>query len=621
MIRGAIPKLLVWSVCAPLLVAQTPTLTTVAGATPEVVRGFSGDGGPAVGTALALANVQNECDPLRFEQTSHVFADPAGNIYLADSNNQRIRRISPQGTITTIAGTGERPAINARCEPTSAVGDGGPARDARLFNPSDVILHPSGSLIVADQQNNRIRQISPSGVITTIAGNGQHNLYAPGIPATASPMDWPSSLAVDASGAIYFAELHGNRVAKIGSDGRLATVAGTAFPGSAGDGSQATAAQLRKPAGIAVDRAGNVYIADTGNHRVRKVGSDGVITTVAGTGQAGYSGDGGLADSAMLNTPMDVKVDSRGQIYIADSGNHRVRRIDASGTITTVAGTGEPGRGSDFAAAMASSLNSPCAIAVDSKDNLYVVDWQNYLVRKITFGSEPALAPGGIVNGASFAPFPAAVAPGSIVAIFGLNLTASTVVTQEARWPTELAGIAVEVNGRPIPLYSISPAQLTGQLPWDLEPGTATAVIKTPAGASNAVAVTIAAAAPGIFQLGGTGRAAATNQDGVTVNSPDNPESRGNVISVYLTGLGAVSPDVEAGQPTPLDRLFRAMAAFSATIGGVDAEVQFLGLTPGSVGLAQANLRVPDAVAPGTEAPVVITIGGQASNAATISIR
>src|SRR5450432_1359347 len=397
----------------PLLQAQSGTVSTVAGKTPvngAPVQGFSGDGGPAADATLALANIVNQCDPNRFEQASHISVDSTGNIYFADSNNQRIRRIDPSGTISTVAGSGVPPATNSQCQATSPVGDGGSATNAHLFNPSDAIVDLNGNLIVADQQNNRIRKVAPAGAISTIVGSGLHNFYSPGIPATSSPMDWPSSLAIDGAGLIYFAELHGNRVGRLDANGFLSTVAGTGFPGFNGDGKAANTATLTKPAGIAIDRLGNLLIADTGNHRVRKVSiPGGVITTIAGTGQQSFCGDSGPATQACLDTPMDVKADALGNVYIADTGNHRIRRIDAAGTISTVAGTGQAGRGPDGVAATSSALNFPSAVAIDGNNDLYIVDWQNYLIRKITF---PAISSGGIVNGASFT---APVSPGSII--------------------------------------------------------------------------------------------------------------------------------------------------------------------------------------------------------------
>jgi uncharacterized protein (TIGR03437 family) len=600
--------------------AQTPVISTVAGATAfgsAPVRGFAGDGELATRATLALANVQNPCDPLTFEQTSHISFDSAGNLYIADSNNQRIRRIGSNGVISTVAGSGDRPALTSRCEATGSIGDGGDAKSARLYNPSDMAILPNGGMVIADQLSNRIRQVSPAGVITTLAGNGAHNLYSPGIPATSSPMDSPSAVAVDKNGAVYFAELHGNRVGRIGSDGRIVTVAGNGFPGYNGERIPATSAWLMRPTGIALDAAGALYIADSGNNRVRKVSADGIMTTLAGTGQKGFSGDGGSADAAKLDTPMDVKVDSAGNVYIADTGNHRVRRVSVQGLITTVAGTGEADRGRDFADATTSALNAPLALAIDAANDVYVVDWQNYLVRKITFDGKPALTPGGVVDAAGFHE---PVAPGAIVAIFGANLAESLVVSTEARWPNSLSGVSVEINGAAMPLYVVSPGQLAGQLPYGLTPGTAEAVVRVGGTISNTISFRVATQAVGIFGLPG-GRAAAQNHD-YALNTPATPESRGNAIILYLTGLGEVSPAVPTGQASPLDRVSTPPPnSVSATVGGVTAEILYVGLTPGTIGLAQANIRVPDSVAVGSAVPVVVTAGGQTSNAATISIR
>jgi uncharacterized protein (TIGR03437 family) len=605
-----------------LLQAQSGAISTVAGITPvngAPVKGFGGDGGPAVNAALALANMVNQCDPNKFEQTSHISVDSKGNIYFADSNNQRIRRIDPSGVISTVAGSGVAPATNNQCQTTSPVGDTGSATDAHLFNPSDAMVDPKGNLIIADQQNNRIRQVDSAGNITTIVGSGGHNFYSPGIVATSSPMDWPSSLAIDGTGLIYFAELHGNRIGRLDADGHLSTVAGTGFPGFNGDGKAANTATLTKPAGIAIDRSGNLLIADTGNHRVRKVSiPGGIVTTIAGTGRQTFCGDSGPATQACLDTPMDVKADALGNIYIADTGNHRIRRIDASGTISTVAGTGQAGRGPDGVAATSSALNFPSAVALDGNNDLYIVDWQNYLIRKVAF---PAISSGGIVNGASFT---APVSPGSIISIFGTNLAApnagSIVASGGLPMPTSLAGVSVEVNGTPVPLYVVTPGQINAQLPYDTAAGTAALVVATDSGRSAPAAFTVSSAAPGIFVYPGSTRAIAANQDG-GLNSSDNPESRGRVIVCYVTGLGAVDPPVPTGRSAPLDVLSRATAQVSATIGGAPAPVDFAGLAPGFVGLGQINVTVPNEAAPGTAIPLIVEIAGQRSPPATISIR
>ncbi len=592
---------------------QAGIITTVAGRVGT--RGFGGDGGLATAASLSLANLQNSCDPGQFEQASHIAVDSNGNLFIADGENQRIRRVSVDGLITTVAGTGEKPAVNARCEPTGSVADG-PAAGARFFNPADVELTPSGNLIIADEQNNRIRQVTAAGVASTISGNGSHNLYAPGVPAVNSPMDWPSAIAVDALGLVYFSELHGNRIGRIEASGLLSVIAGTGFPGFSGDNGPANAATLRKAAGVAIGAGGALLIADTGNHRIRRV-SAGVITTIAGNGQASFCGDGGPAAQACLNTPMDVRADAAGNIYVADTGNHRVRKIDAAGNISTLAGTGIPGWGPDGVDASKSQLNYPAGLAVDAKQDLYVVDWQNYVIRKISFGSSPVVTSAGVVNGASFT---SPVAPGSIFSIFGANLSASTEIATSGAWPLTLAGASVAMNGVAVPLYVVSPSQINGQVPVEMTEGTASLVVTTGAGASTAVPVAIAAAAPGFFLYPGTTRAISANQDG-GLNSPDNPESAGRLLVFYLTGQGPVSPALGTGESASLVTLSNALLARSATIGGVNAPIQFLGLSPGFIGLAQANIVIPNDAPKGPDIGVILTVGGRQSNVALVAVR
>jgi uncharacterized protein (TIGR03437 family) len=551
------------------------------------IQGFDGDNKPAAAALISLANFQNKCGGGTLEQTSRISVDANGNIYFADSGNHRIRRIDPAGVITTAAGTGEGTITNALCEPSGAVGDGAAATTARLLNPSDVVMHPSGNLLIVDQQNNRIRQVSREGTVTTIVGSGMHNIYAPGVPANLSPMDWPSAIALDAAGTLYFAEMHSNRIGRV-VDGRLSTVAGRGLPlGFGGDGGPAIQAGLSKPAGIAFDPAGNLLIADTGNHRIRRV-SNGVITTMAGNGRAEFCGDGGPAAQSCLNSPMDVKADAAGNIYIADTQNNRVRKIDTAGNISTVV----------------QGLNMPCAIALDAAGDLYIVDWQNYVIRKVSTNA--------VVNAASFE---GAAAPGGYISIFGEGLAASTAVADRVPLPRELAGVSVEVNGVAAPLHVVSPGQINVQVPYETAPGPASAVLIANGARRPAIPFTVAAVAAGIFAYAGTTRAIAANQDGV-LNSPETPESRGRALVFYVTGLGAVNPPVPTGEAAPLDRLAHA-APVTATVGGLTAKVDFAGLTPGSVGLGQVNLIIPENAPTGDAVPVII----QGSKAATVSIR
>lgn len=522
--------------------AQTGIVTTIAGR--SGVSGYDGDGGPATSASLAFGHVINQppCDPARFEQTSHMSLDTDGNLYIADTNNHRIRRVDPSGTITTVAGTGE--AVSG-CQQLP--------ESPRLFGPTAVLKDRDGSLIIADQRNNRIRRMSATGALTTLVGNNLHQFYIPGVPGTASPIDWPTALALDGNGNLYFTEIHSNRIGALNREtGRLSTVVDLT-------------AGLNKPAGIAFDRSGALLIADTGNHRVRRL-TGGVLTTIAGRGRAEFCGDNGPAADACLNAPMDVKADALGNIYIADTGNHRIRRIDPTGAITTVAGTGEPG-----------ALNFPSSLAIDARNDLFVVDWQNYLIRKITFGAAPAVADGGIVNAASFT---APVAPGSLISIFGGNLAGE--------------GASVEVNGVTAPLIVVTPGQINAQLPYETTPGAATLHVVTPAGRSAPATLTVASTAAGVFTHPGSDRAIA------------DPVAPGGVLVLYCTGLGAVAPAVATGRAAPLDALSFAAAPPSVTIGGIPAAVQFAGLAPGFIGLGQLNILVPAGVPPGDAVPVVV---------------
>ncbi len=591
------------------------------------MRGYSGDGGPAAGALLAFADLHNGCDSRQpdFEQTTHLFVDPAGNIFFTDSANQRIRRIDASGAISTFAGNGQKPPVNGppNCENTggsAAIGDGGPAASARFLYPGDVVVAPGGSMVIADQQDNRVRQISTSGQITTLAGSGVHNLYAPNTPATVSPLDWPGALAIDSTGVVYFAELHSSRVAKI-VNGSLVTVAGTGIPGYGGDGGRAVNATLGgRVAGIALDSSNNLYIADEANHRIRLVTTDGNIRTIAGTGTAGFSGDGGPATAAQLNMPSDVKLDRKGNIYIADMQNNRIRRIDASGVITTVAGDGQLGRGPDNVAATASSLNWPVAVSLDSNNDLYIADWQNFLIRKVTFSSLPTISQNAVLNAASFAPSPVPVAPGSIISILGVNFAGSALSASTVPLPQSLGNVSAQINGINMPLYYVSPTQINAQVPFEVAQGPATITVTTPSGISTAASANIGSSAVGVFESASSTRAVAVNQDG-SLNAPGNPESRGNVVVVYLTGQGAVNPPGATGQPAPLTSLSYATGTPGASVGGVNASVLFLGLAPGFVGVAQANIQIPQNAPVGDAVVLVVSVGGQASNTTTIAVR
>ena len=334
--------------------ARTGLLTLVAG---NGTTGFSGDNGPATSAQLAYP--------------SGVAVDSAGNVYIADTTNQRIRKVS-NGVITTVAGGG------------ASFGDNGPATSAQLNTPTGVAVDSAGNLYIADIGNQRVRRVS-NGVITTVAGSGVCcGFSGDNGPATGAQLGGPYGIAVDSAGNLYIADSNNQRIREV-SNGVITTVAGNGVCcGFSGDNGPATSAQLGVPAAVAVDSAGNLYIADTSNNRIRKV-SGGVITTVAGNGTPGFSGDNGPATSAQFNAPYGVAVDSAGSLYIADSANNVIRKVSA-GVISSVAGNGTPSFSGDNGPATSAQLLDPYGVAVDSVGNLYVADTANNCVRKVSNG-------------------------------------------------------------------------------------------------------------------------------------------------------------------------------------------------------------------------------------------
>jgi hypothetical protein len=339
--------------------AAPGTITTVAG---TGAAGFSGDGGPATQARLAFP--------------FSVVVDAAGNLLIADTDNKRVRKVNPAGMISTVVGTGK----------LGFSGDGGPATEARLNFPTLMATDLAGNLFISDGDNNRVRKVSPEGLITTVAGTGKAGFSGDGGPATEAQLYWPRGLAVDATGNLFIADHYNHRIRKMSPDGIITTMAGSGLDApargvSAGDGGLATEARLNGPFGLALDGAGNVFFSELGDlfgankgYRVRKVSAAGIITTVAGSDAGGFSGDGGLAIAARLNTPSGVAVDSAGNLFIGDGGNSRVRKVDAGGIISTVARKGTIG------------------LVVDAAGNLLFADGERIL--KLSGVAAPGLIAG-----------------------------------------------------------------------------------------------------------------------------------------------------------------------------------------------------------------------------------
>lgn len=343
-------------------------ITTIAG---TGAFSYTGDGVPATTASLNYPR--------------GVAADAAGNVYIADYSNARIRKVNTSGIISTIAGTGF----------FGFSGDGGPATDATLSNPSNVLVDAAGNVYFSDEGNYRVRKISTTGIITTIAG-GAPGSSGDGGPATASGIATPEGIVFDGSGNLYIAEFTGHRVRKVNTSGIISTIVGDGYAGFTGDGGPATAARLSSPWGLATDAAGNLYICDGSNHRIRKISTSGTITTVAGTGVAAFGGDGGAASLAKLSYPTGIAIDAIGDIYIGEYGNHRVRKINALGVITTVAGTGATTFAGDGGPATVANLYNPSGVAFDGSGNLYITDYIFQRVRKVAACPLPVA---GIVSG------------------------------------------------------------------------------------------------------------------------------------------------------------------------------------------------------------------------------
>jgi len=323
-------------------------ISTVAG---NGTPGFSGDGGPAtlaqLGGSYLSGNVK----------------DSAGNLYICDSGNARIRKVDTSGIITTFAGDGT----------AGYSGDGGPATSATINGASGIVVDAAGNVYFSEFNNYDIRKVNTSGTISTYAS----------LPSK------PTGIAIDGSGNIYVALYSQDEILKVATDGTKTVVAGTAgFAGYSGDGGPATSARLDNPNGVYVDGAGNIFINDANNNVIRKVDAGGIITTFAGDGTPGYSGDGGPATSAQLHDPeYGIVEDTLGNVFIADGGNNVVREVNASGTISTVAGNAAAGYTGDGGPAISAELNFPAFLSMGNRGSLYVTDIYNSAIRKVQFTS------------------------------------------------------------------------------------------------------------------------------------------------------------------------------------------------------------------------------------------
>ena len=553
-------------------------------------------------------------------------------------------------TINTFAGNGT----------IGYSGDNGPATSAQLNQPWGVAVDAAGNVYIADTVNNRIRKVA-NGVISTVAGNGTLGYSGDDGPATSAQLSWPAGVAVDSAGNLYVADQNNNRIRKV-SNGVITTVAGNGMPGYSGDNGPATSAKLYGPKGVAVDSAGNLYIADTSNQRIRKV-LNGVIATAAGNGpdlygNGGYSGDNGPATSARLNQPWGVAVDFAGNLFIADYGNNRIRKVSngviataiywdypqgvavdaagnlfiadnygrisklSNGVITTVAGTGMQGFSGDNGPATGAQLSGPAGVAVDAAGNVYVADFGNNRIRVLV----PFQFIAAVTNAASN--LPGSISPGEIVVLYGSGIGPAQLIKaapgSDGSYGTQLANASVSFNGIPAPMIYAWASQTAAIVPYGITGAFAQVTVTYQDRTSQAFPVSMASSAPGIYTYdsSGKGPAAAINQDGVTVNTAATPTKIGDIISLYATGEGQTTPAGVDGKAASVPYPYPNLPV-TATVGGQDAPVKYAGGAPGLVaGLMQVNIHIPSGIQTGNAVPVVLRVGDAFSpGGVTIAVR
>jgi uncharacterized protein (TIGR03437 family) len=566
----------------------------------------SGDGGPATSAAI--------------DWPEDVKTDTNGNIFIADYGGQRVRKVTLAGVISTVAGTGTR----------GYSGDNGPATSAELAYPNGLAVDSSGNLYISDSGNQRVRKVTTAGVISTVAGNGTHGYSGDNGPATSAELGQPQALAIDSSGNLFIADGDISRIRKVTPSGTIATVAGTGTYGYSGDGGPATSAEIGRPNGLAVDSAGNLFISDSPNYRVRKVTPGGTISTVAGTGNAGFSGDGGQATKADFGRTIGLAVDSSGNLFIADYDYARIRMVTAGGIVSTVAGSGGTGYSGDGGPATSATFNDIFGISIDSSGKIYIADAGNGAVRELTpAANEPSINPGGVVPVGSPVN---TVQPGEWISIYGSNLAGTTAVWNND-FPTSLAGTTVTIDGRLAYIWYVSPGQINVQVPDDSSTGTVPVVVTTAAGSGTST-VTLASVAPAFLLLdsthvtgiivrsNGSGAYGGGTYDiigptGSSLGYPTVAAKADDVVELFATGFGPTNPTVLSGQA--FSGAAGAVDAVNVKIGSWNVTPPFAGLS--GAGLVQINLTIPGGLGTG-DVPLVATVGGsQTPSTVVISLQ
>jgi uncharacterized protein (TIGR03437 family) len=541
-----------------------------------------------------------------------LFFSPAGNLLLA--GEQHLETLYPSGELTTVLD-----------QSTYTFGDGGPANLARFESVTAIGIDGQGQVTIADAAFRRIRQVALNGVINalpvsdyltdpqSLAFNAAGALYIAdggsiiisngGLePAGfAANLVNPDGLTFDTAGTLYFSNAK-SLYAAIGE------TAPTVIAGPFGS-----------PAGLTTDSLGDIYVADAGTNRILEVFANGTEAVIAGTGTSGYSGDLGYATAALLAAPAGVYLDSTGVLWIADTGNNVIRTVDTAGVIRTVAGNGAGGFSGDGGPATGALLSSPTAVVEDSSGNIYIADSGNQRVRELTVGTSGSQVPNGTVTVVHSATFKTgAIAGGEIVALFGLAIGPAVAMGAQldagGDVATTLGGTTVLFNGVAAPLYYAGANQINAEAPIEIA-GSVSALVQVQSGTRTIAngLVDIAPYAPGLFATGAY--AAALNQD-LTVNGSGNPAPKGSVIVLYGTGFGSTQPLDKTGVPaTP--PLGIPLGYVTVSINGESAAVLYVGDAPYFCGLTQLNVQIPGDV---TGQAQVVVNEGAASSPAGVSI-
>src|ERR1035437_8266464 len=566
---------------------------------------FSGDGVPATAAA--------------FNHPRGLAIDSAGGVYISDTDNWRIRRVTPAGIVSTVVGNGTY----------GATGDGNQAIGASFSDVTDIALDAAGNLYIADASNHRIRKVTPGGIVSTVAGTGVQGSSGDGGLAINALLNRPISVALDTAGNLYICDSSNHNVRRVSlASGMIAPYAGNGTAAYSGDGGLATAASLNFPLGVAADRYGYVYIADAGNNAIRRVSPGGVIVTVAGNSTAGFAGDGAAANGALLNIPSDVAVDGSGNLFIADSGNNRVRKVDGpTGVIGTIAGGASDGFAGDAGPAAISLLSFPWKIATDPAGAVYIADRVNNRIRKISAGTYVATlagAPVASVSAASGA-VNGSLAPNLIASAYGKGL-ADSYVNEPLPLPTSVANVGVIVKDaagstREAQLYFISANQINYVVPDQTSAGTATVTVTKNGQTVGSGTIQVAAIAPGIFAANGNGQGAASAE---AVKYP--AQTWQFTAACPAVGSCVTVPfDVgTAATPVYLELYGTGIrgtkSSVTATIGGAAAAATW-GVQSQYPGMDQVNLLVPTSLAGRGDVDVVIAVDGMAANTVRVNIK